>query len=512
MEFRLLSVPPRLSSRALCPGPMAQRAQTSIGVRGRRSEATRSAVPAEEWVPGIKPGMTLNGNWRRPHAVCAIIFAIVSILAPPASAQSPDAGLRGHGGPIRSIAVLDATTVVTGGFDAAIIVWDVPSGTAKQVLRFHHGAVTALAERSFGCFASGGEDGRIAEWCMNAKEPARIPGLVHTGPVSALAFEFVPTTAGIFRLHSGSWDHSVRANESRITGNPENLSKSLLVAEHKAPVNGVAIAYQRNRPSIVSASSDGVVRITDAWSLRLLRQIQLPTALNGLAVFPAPDDRIVLTAADGRVRVLNPDLTSSFEIELPDGPLTAVAVSHDGKTIAVAGMRTPATLIDVATRTVARRILGPGLPIWALAFSLDSRELFTGGADRALRRWTVATGEPVGNPLSPAVDLIGKTDTDPGARVFRACVVCHAIKPEETQRAGPSLHGIMGRRIASAPGYDYSDAFKTMDIVWTPETIAKLFEVGPTLYTPGSKMPEQRLTDPADRQALVDWLARVTKP
>jgi cytochrome c len=67
-------------------------------------------------------------------------------------------------------------------------------------------------------------------------------------------------------------------------------------------------------------------------------------------------------------------------------------------------------------------------------------------------------------------------------------------------------------RCATAPGYVYSEALKKMDIVWTAETISKLFEAGPTLYTPGTKMPEQRITDPADRLALIDWLARVAKP
>ena len=51
-----------------------------------------------------------------------------------------------------------------------------------------------------------------------------------------------------------------------------------------------------------------------------------------------------------------------------------------------------------------------------------------------------------------------------------------------------------------------------MDIVWTPETVSRLFEIGPAAYTPGTKMPEQRITDPADREALVDWLQRNAKP
>ncbi len=452
-------------------------------------------------------------------ALTLSIFLVLRTTTPPALAQSPDPALRGHGGPIRSIAVLDANTVVTGGFDAAIIVWDLASGTAKRVLRFHDGAVTALVarsgSRSSACFASGGDDGQVAEWCLDEKG-LHNAAKVHADPIAALVYEFLPTTADAQLLHSGSWDHSVRSYESRRSGSPAGMPANRISAEHKAPISGLAVAYHEKPPAIVivSSSSDGMVRVTDSWTGQFLRQSQLPAAVNGLAVLP--DNRIVLTAADGRVRVLNLDLTPSFEIELPDGPLTAVAVSPDGRTIAVAGMRTPVALIDVAARSVARRILGPGLPIWALAFSTDSRELLTGGADRALRRWTVATGEPAGEALSPAADLLGQSDNDasrePGARVFRACVACHTVQPGDVPRAGPSLAGIMGRRIAAAPGYVYSDALKKLDIVWTPDTIARLFEVGPAIYTPGTKMPEQRLTDPADRKALTDWLAKVTKP
>ena len=78
-----------------------------------------------------------------------------------------------------------------------------------------------------------------------------------------------------------------------------------------------------------------------------------------------------------------------------------------------------------------------------------------------------------------------------GAEVFRACVACHTLTPDEGNRAGPTLAGIFGRRIATLPGYNFSEALKKLDIVWTPETVSKLFEVGPMAYTPGTKMPEQ---------------------
>jgi cytochrome c len=73
------------------------------------------------------------------------------------------------------------------------------------------------------------------------------------------------------------------------------------------------------------------------------------------------------------------------------------------------------------------------------------------------------------------------------------------------------LAGLFGRRIASLPGYNFSPALKQLDIIWTPETVAKLFEVGPASYTPGTKMPEQRINSAADRKALVEFLERATK-
>ena len=60
------------------------------------------------------------------------------------------------------------------------------------------------------------------------------------------------------------------------------------------------------------------------------------------------------------------------------------------------------------------------------------------------------------------------------------------------------------------PGYDFSEPLKKLDIVWTPETVAKLFEVGPMKYTSGTKMPEQRIGSADDRKALTDFLARAT--
>jgi cytochrome c len=128
-----------------------------------------------------------------------------------------------------------------------------------------------------------------------------------------------------------------------------------------------------------------------------------------------------------------------------------------------------------------------------------------------IRRWDAVSGEPVGDvvmgtPEDPLAAFAG----DPGAEVFRACVACHTLSAEEGPRAGPTLGGIFGRKIATLPGYNFSEALKKLDIVWTPETVSKLFEVGPMAYTPGTKMPEQQIGSAEDRAALMTFLEKTT--
>src|SRR5664279_3738013 len=181
------------------------------------------------------------------------------------------------------------------------------------------------------------------------------------------------------------------------------------------------------------------------------------------------------------------------------------------KLMAAAGIRGSVAVIERKSRKLEHTLVGPGLPVWSVVFFPDSRTLLTGGTDRTIRRWDAVSGEPIGSVVVGAPDdPLAAYAGDPGAQVFRACVACHTLSPDEGNKAGPSLAGIFGRRIATLPGYRYSEALKHMDIVWTPKTVAKMFEVGPMTYTPGTKMPEQKIGSAEDRQALVEFLGKAT--
>lgn len=422
------------------------------------------------------------------HSIFGLLLA--GLIAAPASAQE----LRGHGGPVRAIAVAaDGETALTGSFDQSAILWRLPSGSAEAVLRFHEGAINAVAALHGGGFATGAEDGRIALWRGAGPAPAQVlQG--HGGPVAALA---VSPDSG--HIASASWDETIRVT-------PLAGGEARVLAGHKGPVNGVAFAPGG---AIVSSGYDATLRIWPADG-GAAKVVTLPAPLNGLVV--AADGEIAVAAADGRLRFFGPDGEMRGELAIGDTPLIALALSPDGASIAAGGLRGQVAVIDRRERRIRATLLGPGLPVWSLAFMPDGRQLLSGGADRLVRRWNAVTGEHLG-PVVPRAgqDVLAGLQGERGAQVFRACAACHTLTPADGNRAGPTLHGIFGRRIATAPGYAYSEALKRMDIVWSKETVAKLFEIGPNAYTPGTKMPEQTIGSLEDRQALVDWLEKATR-
>jgi cytochrome c len=406
------------------------------------------------------------------------------------------AQLRGHGGPVRALAISsDGQTAISGSFDSTAIRWSLTRNAAEQVLRFHDDAVNAVVLFKDGRAATAGADGRIAIWTAgNAQPDAVLEG--HTAPIVALAVSPDGTT-----LASASWDQTVRL-WPLAGGAPRVLDG------HTQNVNGVAFAPDGR--TLVSVSYDQSLRIWPLAGSASPVVVTMPVPLNAVAI--GSDGEIAAGGADGRLYFLKPDGARAGEAAAGPRPVISIATSPDGALVAAAGIGGTVAVIDRRTRDLARTLVGPGLPVWSVAFLPDSRTLLTGGADNIIRRWNAVTGEPV-DPLllEKQGDPLAAYAGDHGAEVFRACVACHTLRPEQANRAGPTLANLFGRRIATLPGYNFSEALRRLDIVWTPETVSKLFEIGPALYTPGTKMPEQRIGSEQDRAALVQFLERATR-
>ena len=96
-------------------------------------------------------------------------------------------------------------------------------------------------------------------------------------------------------------------------------------------------------------------------------------------------------------------------------PIVALAISRDGQRIAAAGINGAVALIDRKTQNVVRTLVGPGMPVWSVAFLPDDRTLLTGGGDRAIRRWDAETGEPLDPPERGPEDPLAAYAGETGA-------------------------------------------------------------------------------------------------
>lgn len=103
----------------------------------------------------------------------------------------------------------------------------------------------------------------------------------------------------------------------------------------------------------------------------------------------------------------------------------------------------------------------------------------------------------------------GKASISAGERAFQKCYGCHALNDAEKGAQGPSLKGIVGRRVAAVRGYDYSPAMRAYAAQqprWTRASLAA-FLANPEKTVPDNEMGSFGLRNAQERAALIDYLA-----
>jgi cytochrome c len=86
-----------------------------------------------------------------------------------------------------------------------------------------------------------------------------------------------------------------------------------------------------------------------------------------------------------------------------------------------------------------------------------------------------------------------------------ACIACHAIGPDEPALEGPTLWGVVGRPVASAPDFEYSDALRNLGGRWDRDRLDR-FLAAPQSYAPGAAMSFGGVRSAADRKVVLDFL------
>ena len=97
-------------------------------------------------------------------------------------------------------------------------------------------------------------------------------------------------------------------------------------------------------------------------------------------------------------------------------------------------------------------------------------------------------------------------DAEAGKKVFNKCRACHKLE-EGKNGVGPTLHGVVGRQVATVDGYKYSDAMQAWGEgkSWDEATLASYLS-NPKKTVPGTKMSFAGLKKDEDIQNVIDYI------
>lgn len=88
-----------------------------------------------------------------------------------------------------------------------------------------------------------------------------------------------------------------------------------------------------------------------------------------------------------------------------------------------------------------------------------------------------------------------------GERAFQKCYACHSLEARDPNLQGPSLKGVVGRKVGGEPGFRYSPAMRAYaarEPIWTREAL-DAFIADPRSLVPDNAMGFFGLRDPAER-------------
>ena len=121
---------------------------------------------------------------------------------------------------------------------------------------------------------------------------------------------------------------------------------------------------------------------------------------------------------------------------------------------------------------------------------------------------TTATSTTTSETSSGSEDimaLFASISAADGEKVFKKCVACHSIAKGGSNKIGPALWGVLGRKAGSVADYKYSKAMAAHGKSWSVEEMNG-FLIKPKEWIKGTKMSFAGLKKAKERAAVILYM------
>jgi cytochrome c len=103
------------------------------------------------------------------------------------------------------------------------------------------------------------------------------------------------------------------------------------------------------------------------------------------------------------------------------------------------------------------------------------------------------------------IDAPRAADEPPYPDAFEVCTSCHSYQQNDPLLEGPPLWGVVGRRVASVEGYEYSAALRAIGGSWDRARLDQ-FLTNPAAFAPGTKMDMGGVRNATERAKVLNFL------